>query len=89
MHVSTPGWRIAFWLECAGDDGVCVSCPFPLRVPGKPVNEPGDYCSVGQAIGWCQAIVYTARIVFSAPHRDVQHTRRTALCRARMTTMRL
>ena len=73
MHVPTPGWFITFWLECAGDDGVSVPCSFPLRVPGKPVNEPGDHCRVGAQLvsGDC---VNRARSVFHTHTHTHIHT---------------
>ena len=41
----------------------------------------------GQGCWW--PIAYTARIVFSARHGDAEYTRRTVLCIARITAMRL
>ena len=82
MHVPTPGWRVTFWLKCAGDDGVSVPCPFPLRVPGKPVNESGDHCRVGARLVSGDHV----NCAHSVAHSDAPHTRRTHThTHARMT----
>ena len=73
MHVSTPGWLITFRLERAGNDAVNVSCPIPLSVPGQPVNEPGDYCSMGARLVSGDR-VNRAHSIFRTPRGCAVHT---------------
>ena len=73
MHVSTPGRLVTFKLECTGNDGVSVLCPIPPCVPGKPVNEPGDYCNMGARLVSGNR-VNRAHSIFRTPRGCIAHT---------------
>ena len=61
---------------------------FPRCISKKPVHQLVD-CDCLQTGLVVTYRVHIARIVFSAAHGDAEYTRRTVLCIARITAMRL
>ena len=89
VNIIAPRGSVALRLKLQRDDPVCVLVVLPAGVVAEPADQ-ALACLLLHAWqhGRWWAITYTAHTVFSAPHGEAEYTRCTALCNARITTIR-